>query len=332
MRPFALLAFALLPLALACQAPLDSGTIAMHQPALPATPTGAALRLDAVDLPAGQTVLHLGVTPYSTPAILRAELQPIADYLRDVLGVPVELHIASNYEDLVAQFAEGKVDISLFSPLSYVQARRRVPDLHLLARSLSYGATSYASYVLVRVDDPARSLADLKGRRIAWVDPFSTAGYLFPYDALLADGVDPERDLRSAYFAGTHEAALAALLLGQVDATAVSSSTLIMKRGDPSLGLDLGSLRILARTGRIPYDATCARPAIPASGVRKIAWALQGLDTRSRRGRAVLAAAEGLTGWIPAEDDVYDGVRAVLDRVQAHRERHARPEVGREQP
>lgn len=331
MRPYALLALALIPLALACQAPLDSGTIAMHQPALPAPPTGAALRLQPVDLPAGQTVLHLGVTPYSTPAILRAELQPIAAYLQEVLGVPVDLHIASNYEDLVTKFAQGTVDISLFSPLSYVQARRRVPDLHLLARSLSYGATSYASYLLVRVDDPARILTDLKGRRVAWVDPYSTAGYLFPYDALLAEGIDPERDLRSTQFAGTHEAALTALLSGQVDAAAVSSSTLIMKRGDPSLGLDLGSLRILARTGRIPYDATCARPGIPASGVRKVAWALQGLDTRSRRGRAVLATAEGLTGWIPASDDEYDGVRAVLDRVQAHRDPKSRPEVVRGQ-
>ena len=329
MRRLALLPLLLVPLLLACEPPLDAGSIAMHQPAPPPPPTGAALLLQPEDLPPGQTVLRLGVTPYSSPAALTAELQPIANWLTGVLGVQVQLKIASNYEDLVAQFAAGQVDVALFSPLSYVMARRRVPDLHLLAQTLSYGAASYTSYILVRVDDPAQGLRDLKGRRMAWVDPFSTAGYLFPYDALLVAGVDPERDLRSTLFAGTHEAALAALVAGQVDAAAVSSSTLVLKRGDPVHGLDLGSVRILARAGRIPYDATCARPAIPASGVRKISWALQNLDTRSQQGRAVLATAEGITGWIPAADDTYDGVRAALVRVQKHRDQVGRPEVGR---
>jgi len=329
MRTPALLPLLLLPVLLACEPPLDAGSIPMQQSAPPPPPGIATLRLQPQDLPPGQTVLRLGVTPYSSPAALTAELQPIAGWLTGVLGVQVQLSLASSYEELVAQFAAGNVDVALFSPLSYVLARRRVPELHLMAQTLSYGATSYTSYILVRVEDSAQSLADLKGRRIAWVDPFSTAGYLFPYDALLAAGVDPEKDLRSAQFAGTHEAALAALTSGQVDAAAVSSSTLVLKRGDPAHGFDLGSVRILARAGRIPYDATCARPAIAASGVRKIGWALQNLDTRSQQGRTVLATAEGITGWIPAADSAYDGVRAVLGRVQAHRDQAGRPEVGR---
>ncbi len=273
-----------------------------------------SLKLEAVDLPAEQTRLRLGVTPYLTLKRLHSQFQPVADALAADTGVPVDLVLADSYENLVQRVAIGTVDLALLSPLSYVEARHRDPKLQLLARTLSYGSVDYSSYVLVRADDPAQSLTDLKKRRIAWVDVLSTSGFLFPYAAFLDHGMDPEHDFAEVVWAGTHSDALRLLLERKVDAAAVSSGTLAEDTNGAG-----AEVRILHKAGRIPYDALCARSALPASGARKIAVAFQRLDTRTRRGREVLAHAPGVSGWIAASDDDYRNVRAIAEQVQAYR-------------
>ncbi len=101
---------------------------------------------------------------------------------------------------------------------------------------------------------------------------------------------------------------------GTVRAAAVSSGTLNAARHGEVLGP--GNLRILHKTGRIPYDALCVTPAVPESGARKIAAAFGTLDTRTARGHEALRRARGLTGWIAADDAQYDVVRAKLSQVE----------------
>jgi phosphonate transport system substrate-binding protein len=269
-------------------------------------------------MPPGQHGLRLGITPYLTKAELVAQMSPIAADVSATTGVPVEVVIAETYEDLVKSIVAGTVDVALLSPLSYVMARQRDPGLQLLARTLSYGTTDYSSYIIVRASDPAEDLTGLKGRDIAWVDVLSASGYLFPYAAFLKQHVDPATDLH-VIWAGTHTAALRAVIEGRVAAAAISSGTLAEDRTGGA-----GDIKILHKAGRIPYDALCARTGLPAGGVRKLAAAFQGLDTRRRHGREVLARAIGISGWIAAQDSDYDQVRTVLTEVEAHTRRPAR--------
>jgi ABC-type phosphate/phosphonate transport system substrate-binding protein len=83
--------------------------------------------------------------------------------------------------------------------------------------------------------------------------------------------------------------------------------------------IDRGSIRILYKAGRIPYDALVSNSAIPPSGAKKISWAFIDLSTRSAQGRAVYARTEMISGWRSARDTDYDGVRRVLARVRQHR-------------
>lgn len=300
----------------ACErsSPEPDGHLALGVRQATAPWTVPSLRLQAVDLPAEQTRLRLGITPYLARQQMYHQFQPLADALAADTGVPVDLVLADSYESLVQRVALGSVDLALLSPLSYVEARQRDAKLQLLARTLSYGSVDYSSYVLVRADDPAQSLTDLKNRRIAWVDALSTSGFLFPYAAFLDHGMDPEVDFAAVVWAGTHSAALHMLLDGRVDAAAVSSGTL----AEDPIG-SIAEVRILYKAGRIPYDALCARSGLPASGARKIAVAFQRLDTRTRHGREVLAHAPGISGWIAAADEDYRDVRATAEQVEAHR-------------
>jgi ABC-type phosphate/phosphonate transport system substrate-binding protein len=64
----------------------------------------------------------------------------------------------------------------------------------------------------------------LRGKTIAFVDPGSTSGYVYPMVTLIKKGLvtnrDPKTFFKDAMFAGTHEAALLALLNGSVDVVA----------------------------------------------------------------------------------------------------------------
>ena len=274
------------------------------------------LRLTEEDLPPGKKVLTFSSTPYLGEEQIVIAFNPIARHLSERLGVEVRFELSRTYKDLIERTAAGSLDIIQLSPLSYVLARDQVKDLRLLASSLSFGATTYSSLFVVRSDARIGKLSDLRRRRVALVDERSGSGFLFPYATLVRHGIDPERDLEMV-FSGSHDRSIDLLIAGKVDAAAVSSGTLNNARHGEVIGI--GSLRILHKAGRIPYDALCSRGAIPESGARKIAAAFGGLNTRTHEGREALFRARGLTGWIRADDRRYDEIREILTVVRPRR-------------
>lgn len=273
-------------------------------------------RLNEADLPKGKRYLTFSSTPYLGEEQIVRAFKPIARHLGERLGIEVRFELAKTYKELIERTAAGELDIIQLSPLSYVLARDQVKDLRLLASSLSFGATHYSSLFVVRSDAHSRTLSDLKQRRLAFVDERSGSGFLFPYAALLRSGIDPERDLEMV-FTGGHDRSIDLLIAGKVDAAVVSSGTLNNARRGEVIGI--GSLRILQKAGRIPYDALCTRGAIPESGARKIAAAFGRLNTRTAEGREALFRARGLTGWVSADDSIYDEIRQILAVVRPRR-------------
>jgi phosphonate transport system substrate-binding protein len=271
------------------------------------------------DLPPGQKTLTFSSTPYMKKSEIVAAFEPIAKHLSRTLGVPVRFEVAESYKDLIERTALGQFDIVQLSPLSYVLARDEVKDLRLLGSSLSFGTTSYSSFIVVRASASYENLASLRGKRVVFVDERSGSGFLFPYRAFARHGVDPERDLKIR-FSGSHDRSIDMLNAGEVEAAAVSSGTLNNARRGEVLGV--GDLRILHKAGRIPYDALCVSPRIPESGARKISGAFALLNTRSSVGRDALARAKGLTGWVRTDDSNYDEIREVLKMVRTSRWRN----------
>jgi len=282
---------------------------------------GVALHLTPDDLPAGQGALRLGVAPVLGGTMMEAEYRPLTQYVEEILAFPVTLTVASSYGDLIDAIVEGRVDLAILPPASYAMARTREPGLRLLASQIAGGATSYSSHVVVRHDDPARTLGDLRGRRIAFVDERSASGFLLPYAAFLSHGLDPSRDFAAVHFAGSHLAAVRDVLEGRADAAGTFSGMLAFSRREASgLALDAGEVRILHKAGRVPYDALAASPALSDAARAKVAAAFIGLSTLSPRGRAVYRdTSNSVSGWSVARDEQYEVLRDVIERVSAHR-------------
>ena len=231
----------------------------------------------------------------------------------------MELVLAESYSDLISKVHDGSLDIFLISPLSYVTAKSKTPNLKLLAQESASGMGSYSSYIVVRDDSRAQSLQDLVGKRLAFVDQHSTSGFLFPMAEFIDSGIRPGT-MFSFCFSKSHAQAVYDLVDGKVDAATVSSNVIhFLTSVDSENTKPLSSrIRILHKAGRIPYDALVARGEFTESGLQKLQAAFANLNTRTERGRQALRKTAQITGWIPTSDAVYNPVRTVKRTVQEH--------------
>jgi phosphate/phosphite/phosphonate ABC transporter binding protein len=249
--------------------------------------------------------LKFGFTPVLSEAEMRAEFEPLMTYLSDAIGEKVVLYIAKNYGDLRTQMEAGAVDIGSFSPFAYVDAARG-GKVRIIAQSILEGSATYRGLIVARKDSGLKTLADLEGKRFAFVDPKSASGYVYPRAMLVEKGVTPERYFKETIFAGGHDKVIAAVLEGQADAGAIYDGAL---RVEKTKGVPTENLVTLASTDPIPHDAIAVRIGMDEALAKKIQAALVDLD-KSEAGRRVIAnSTKKLTGHVIAEDSLFDVVR-----------------------
>jgi len=271
----------------------------------------AALCLSAVLLagpaacPALARDLEFGITPVLGQSTMQADFDPLMAYLSQALGRKVVLYVARDYGDLRVQMESGAVDIGSYSPFAYVDAVRG-GRVRIIAQSLIDGAASYRGVIVVRKDSGLKSVADLRGRRFAFVDPKSASGYVYPRAMLRDRGIDPDRYFKSVIFAGDHNRAIASVLARTVEAGAVYDGALRIAK---AAGTPTEDLAILIRTDLIPHDAIAVRTGLDGALADRVQAALVGIG-QSEAGRRVIAEnRKGLTGFAIASDRQFDTVR-----------------------
>jgi phosphonate transport system substrate-binding protein len=266
-------------------------------------------RFDAGPQPSGELgveKLRWSMTPFYTPARQRKMMERMRVHLQDAVGVPVEAKVADGYLDAVAGLVKGELDVAQLSPYACVAARERLPGATFLATAIAQGTTTYASYIVVPIDSEIERLAQARGKVLAFTDPGSSSGFLYPRALLVRQGFDPEKDF-DVRFTGKHDASLAAVIAGRVDLAAVSSDTLVTQR---ALGLS-GPVRILAKAGRIPYDCVVAREGLTPLALWRLRRALLSLSILTPEGRDVLRDYNLINGFMPVPEGHYVDVARV---------------------
>ncbi len=248
----------------------------------------------------------LGITKYLPRHQLEKEHSNLVRYLADTLERDVQLVVHEDYIDLAAELSEGKLDLAALSSYNYVRAKRRWPELYLLATHVTESGSSYEGFVVTRANSGIRALEDLRGRIFCYVNPTSTSGYLYPRALFRKSGIDPDKDLKAARFTGDHISALKALAQGACDGTAVFTGVFFEARKH---GLTPEKYTVVATTDRIPYDAYCASPTLKDAKIKEIGDALLALVPDSKLARKVLGPKSRITGFVKVEDKAYDAVR-----------------------
>src|SRR6266478_4012011 len=258
--------------------------------------------------PVAARELKFGFTPVLSEREMQNEFEPLMTYLSDALGQKVVLYVARDYGDLRTQMEAGAVDIGSFSPFAYVDAERG-GKIRILPQSLIEGSATYRGLIITRKDSGLKSIADLKGKRFAFVDPKSASGYVYPRAMLIEKGINPETFFKETVFAGSHDKVIAAVLEGRADAGAIYDGALgVAKRS----GASTENLITLVSSDPIPHDAIAVRIGLDEALAKRIQLALINLDKSEGGRRVITNSKKKLTGHVIAEDSVFDVVRRTV--------------------
>jgi phosphonate transport system substrate-binding protein len=257
-----------------------------------------------------QTQLTLALTPSRDPTALKEAGDAFAQAITQISGVPVKAIVASDYAGVIEALRSKRVDLAFVHPVGYVLANREA-GCRILVRDVWQGKTAYTARFYVRKDRGIQRVEDLRGKTVAFVDPASSSGYIYPMVLLIKQGLvrdrDPKSFFKDALFTGTHEAALQSVLRGRVDAAASFDKAPELHLKDPALIAQLG---FVGETPEIPEAGICARPDLPADPVARVKRAL--LSIKAPGYAALLKQIYDIDGFIEASDGDYQPVRDAM--------------------
>jgi phosphonate transport system substrate-binding protein len=258
-----------------------------------------------------QSSLHLALTPSQKPTDLMVAGEAFGAALGKLVGVPIRVTVASDYAAVVEALRNRTADLAFVHPAGYVLANREAKAM-IVAKDQWHGNTSYTSRIYVRKESGLKTLEELRGKTIAFVDPSSTSGYVYPMVMLIEKGLvqnkDPKTFFKEFVFSGSHDAGLQALLHGHVDAFASFDQAREQYLKDPA---EREKLIYIAESAPIPEGGICARDGLDPALVAKVRAAL--LSMKGPTYAPVLKALYDIDGFEPAEDREYQPVRAAMD-------------------
>lgn len=263
--------------------------------------------------------LVFAAVPSEESGTLQQDFQPVLDMLAKETGKKVVFQKATDYAAIIEGQRSGKIDIAKYGPFSYVLARKKGVRATAVAGQVEQrgGKPGYQSYAISRPDSGIRSLADFRGRKVCFVDPTSTSGYLYPKAALLRAGVNPDTDIHPV-FAGGHDAAALAVAKGDCDA-GFAYDTMVDRQLVDSGQLRPGQLNVLWRSEVIPGDPAAVSDDLDPALRQKTSAALRDKANSEYLRSHGFCTGEcrigdvGGYGFAPVGDAFYDGVRRVCD-------------------
>jgi phosphonate transport system substrate-binding protein len=266
-----------------------------------------SLSAAAAGRPVGLTV---GLLPgESAPTVMRLN-EPLRLHLEKRLGVPVKLVVGANYAATGEALRFGRLDIAYLGPVTYVLQKRHA-DLEPFARPFHAGVgPTFQAVVIVPADSPARTLADLKGREIAFGDPASTSGTWVPRYMLAEAGLRSAGDYLLRVL-GAHDAVALAVARRKVAAGGLSQP--IYRRLLREGRIAAADVRVLAESPAIPEYMWTFRPGLDAAFKEEIRKAF--IDVADPEVLKVFRAE----AFIPAADSDVDPVRGWIDAVDGRR-------------
>ena len=170
---------------------------------------------------AKKTEVIMGFNPAENVDAVEANGKAFSDFYEKKTGLKVKTFIASDYTALIEAMRAGRIDFAWLPPFSFIKAEQ-LADAKVLLKAVRKGRASYYSCIISRSDKGIKKITDLKGKNMAWVDPSSTTGHIFPKANLMSKFkiADPDKFFGRQIFAGSHDSLVLAVYNGTVDAGA----------------------------------------------------------------------------------------------------------------
>ncbi|MBC3932948.1 putative selenate ABC transporter substrate-binding protein [Undibacterium sp. CY22W] len=252
-----------------------------------------------------QQVLRVSAIPDEAPTELQRKFKPLGAYLEKKLGMKVEFTPVTDYAASVEGLINKKLDMVWFGGFTFVQAKVRSKDqvIPLVQREEDEKFKS----VFVTTHKDINKLEDLKGKTFSFGSESSTSGHLMPRSFLLAAKINPDSDMKRIAFSGAHDATVAAVAGGKVDAGALNIS--VWEKLVAQNKVDPRQVRVFYTTpGYFDYNWT-VRADMPADLRKKITDAFLALDASKPEDKEILELQRAAR-FIPTKAENYKAIEA----------------------
>lgn len=261
--------------------------------------------------PANEIIpLRISVAAVISPRGTVESYQPLLDYLSEALDRPVELVQRRTYEETNDLVESGEVDLAFVCTSAYVTGHDNF-DMRLLVAPEVNGATTYHSLLIVPIDSPAQTMADLQGKVFAFTDPISNSGRVYPTYLVQQLGFTPETFFARTFFTYNHDDAIRAVADQLADGAAVDSLVYeyALER-DPTLS---ERIRIIYRSPAFGIPPVVVSPTIRPQTQALLQETLLGMS-ESSEGQAALISL-GIDAFVTIDDSAYDSARELIGEV-----------------
>ncbi|MCL2514947.1 MAG: phosphate/phosphite/phosphonate ABC transporter substrate-binding protein [Microbacteriaceae bacterium] len=252
-----------------------------------------------------------------------AGYQPVADYLAKETGLKVKFLPTTSYDSLIAAAVAGKVDVFTAGALEYEQVKNKGGDYSPVSLQMSPGSSQpgYYSEAWVPKNSSITSVSQFKGKKVCFVSPSSTSGFLFGLNMLSEAGIsvkqtgtdasgNPTFADFTAIFAGSHPKSAQSIAAGQCD---------VGFADDVDTTAYVGGLKSIQKefVPGVPWEVS---NALPAAVKAKVTKALQTAnpDTMKAAGITITDAySKSNAGVVPFEQKYYDTIDSLCKNIAA---------------
>ncbi|MBP8133235.1 MULTISPECIES: putative selenate ABC transporter substrate-binding protein [Zoogloea] len=252
-----------------------------------------------------EDVLRVSAIPDEAPTELQRKFAPLGAYLEAETGMKVSFVPVTDYAAVVEALATRKIDLAWFGGFTFVQAKIRTNGtaVPLVQRVEDSKFTSK----FITASDSIHSLADLKGKTFAFGAPSSTSGHLMPRYFLSLESLNPDKDFKNVAFSGAHDATVAFVQAGKVDAGVLNAS--VWDKLVEQKKVDTSKVRVFATTPPyFDYNWT-VRGDLDPKIQAKITQAFLKLDPANPAHKEIMALQRA-SKFIPTKAENYKGIEA----------------------
>lgn len=250
-----------------------------------------------------QQVFKVTAIPDESPTELARKAAPLMDYLSQKLGMKVEYTPVTDYAASVEALANKQVDMAWFGGFTFIQAKVR--SNNTVTPLVQRAEDEVFKSVFITTKDDIKTLADLKDKSVSFGSASSTSGHLMPRSFLLQAKIDPDKDFKRVAFSGAHDATIAAVAAGKVDAGALNISVWdkFVKEGK----VDTSKVRVFYTTPTY-YDYNwTVHNGVPADVQKKLVDAFLALSPDTEPGKTILGLQRA-SKFVTTKTSNYDGI------------------------
>lgn len=264
-----------------------------------------ALAAIAAIVPAhAQTTLRVTTIPEEAATEQARKFGPLTKYLERTLGMKVEFTPVNDYPAAVEALVNKQVDLVWFGGFTHVQAQLRSGG-KIIPIAQREEDTQFRSVFITQVDSGIKQLSDLKGKQVSFGSQSSTSGHLMPRSFLLQAGIEPERDFKRIAYSGAHDATIASVVSGRVDAAALDIT--VWRKFVDEKKVDTSKVNVFFTTPPFFNYNWSVHADMPAALRERITKALLDLSMDNPEGKEILTLNRA-TKYIPTRADNYKGL------------------------